>query len=163
MGTRDLMMDDQAEAAILAVWAQHLRPGPAVAPPPDAHTLELRLLRAELAELRRLVEALRPQATDAAADFLAALAATYGAGTPFFAVDLVEFADAQPGLRADLRRALQRLCKTDTLPSPLQLGMALRQMASAPPAGFTVESVDRRGTTQWLIVDMRDRLPPAPQ
>jgi hypothetical protein len=32
MCTRDLMMDDQAEAAILAVWAQHLRPGPAVAP-----------------------------------------------------------------------------------------------------------------------------------
>jgi phage terminase large subunit GpA-like protein len=28
MGMRDLLMDDQAEAAILAVWAQHLRPAP---------------------------------------------------------------------------------------------------------------------------------------
>jgi phage terminase large subunit GpA-like protein len=28
MGKRDLLMDDQAEAAILAVWAQHCRPAP---------------------------------------------------------------------------------------------------------------------------------------
>ncbi len=129
----------------------------------DALTLEVRLLRAELAEVRDLVAALRPQASNAAADFCAALAATYGTGTPFFAVDLIDFAGAQPVLRAELRQALQRLCRTDCMPTAQQLGMALRPLVTAPPAGFTVESVDRRGTTQWLIVDMRDRLPPAPQ
>ena len=79
------------------------------------------------------------------------------------AVDLIDFAAAQPVLRAELRQALQRLCRTDCMPTAQQLGMALRPLVTAPPAGFTVESVDRRGTTQWLIVDMRDRLPPAPQ
>ena len=113
--------------------------------------------------LTQEVRSLRPAADATAQRACEAIVTSYGTGTPFFAVDLIDFAGAQPVLRAGLRQALQRLCRTDCMPTAQQLGMALRPLVTAPPAGFTVESVDRRGTTQWLIVDMRDRLPPAPQ
>ena len=119
-------------------------------------------VRAEVEPLRMLVESLRPPADDTAEKFCAAVIGTYGS-TPFFACDMCDFVQAQPGLRGALREAMQRLCKADRTPTPQQLGMALRGLLARPPAGFVVEATDRRGTTQWLIVDMRDRVPPSPQ
>ena len=116
--------------------------------------------------LTQEVRSLRPAADATAQRACEAIVTSYGTGAArvrFYAVDVIEFAAAQPVLRAELRQALQRLCRTDCTPTAQQLGIALRQLVTAPPAGFAVEATDRRGTTQWLIVDMRDRLPPAPQ
>jgi hypothetical protein len=121
-------------------------------------------VRAEVEPLRRLVEALqRPVADDTAQRACEAIVTTYGTGVAFYAVDLVDFAQAQPVLRRDLAESLRRLCKSDRLPSPQSLGMALRGLLARPPAGFVVEGVDVRGTVQWRVQDLRPRVPPAPQ
>lgn len=117
----------------------------------------------ELRELRRLVEALRPVADATAQRACAAIVTSYGADEPFFAVDLIDFFYAQPALRRELGQALMRLCKTDCMPSPMQLSLQLRRLVAAPPEGFEVESVDVRGTLRWTVRRVRQLPPPAPQ
>ena len=122
-------------------------------------------VRAELEPLRMLVESMaaaRPVADDTGLQFCATVVGTFGAG-PFYAVDLVDFVASQPVLRRDLAESLRRLCKSDRLPSPQSLGMALRALAARPPAGFAVTAEDRRGTTAWTLQDLRPKVPPAPR
>lgn len=114
----------------------------------------LEALHLKLDALHRKVDALLAKGSrDGAEPFCEAVVASYGSG-PFYACDLLEW--MAPTYRGELRDATMALCRTDRLPTPRQLGIALRRLADTPSTWFRVEAEDARGTTQWTVRDLRE-------
>lgn len=111
--------------------------------------LMLELLR-EIKGLRADLRSERTPADQSAERFCEELLQSYGEES-FFSADLLEWSEELKLVRAPLRQAMQHLCRLDCAPSALQLGKALRRLASAPPAGFAVSWQDVRGTKRWLV------------
>lgn len=122
-------------------------------------------LRDELQALHRrfdeLHAALGSRRSPHAAGFCEALVASFGPHW-FFAIDLLEWAASCPRARASLRDAMRALCRKDCAPTPVQLGLALKRLASVPPPGFRVECRGVRGTSEWRVEALAGLTPTTP-
>ena len=122
-------------------------------------------LRDELQALHRrfdeLAAALGSRRSPHAGEFCEALVASFGPHW-FFSIDLVEWIAASPRTRAPLRHAMRALCRKDSDPNAVQLGLALKRLVPAPPPGFRVEYRNVRGTSEWRIEALAGLTPTTP-
>jgi hypothetical protein len=106
-------------------------------------------------EMCRKLDVVLARGADAGERFAEAVLASWGE-EPFYAADILDWADEVPELRRDLRDAARALCRTACRPTGRQLGCALRRLERVPMMWHRVESVDVRGTAQWTIRPLQD-------
>lgn len=125
---------------------------------PD-EVLELRdaadLLPALLARLVLALGRPVPAAVPPGEAFCDAVIASYGAGAPFLASELLEWCALRPS-RQPLLAAAQALCRSDGPPTARQLGIALKRLADLRMLWFRVVATDVRGTASWVVQDLRE-------
>lgn len=86
--------------------------------------------------------------------FCAAVVESFGADEEFTASDLLAWVAERPSRRS-VRDAVQTLCRGDCAPTARQLGIALKRLSEVALMWFRVEGRDVRGTTKWVVRDLR--------
>lgn len=110
---------------------------------------------AKVGAIERKIDILLARSADAGERFCQAALEHWGAHE-FQAAELLDWADAVPELRRDLRDAARVLCREVHRPTARQLGCALKDLSRVPMLWYRIECRDERNTQAWRIVELRD-------
>lgn len=116
-----------------------------------ADLLPALIARLGMVMIGRVPQQLPPNPGDA---FCAALVESFGADEEFTARELLDWA-AERQSRNAVKDAAQALCRSDCTPTSWQLGIALKRLTEISLMWFKVERRNVRGTTRWVVRDLR--------